>query len=687
MDNTNRTKWALLIGVNKYPKLPPDKQLDGCVNDVEVMAGLLQSHFGFPPGNITVIRDEQAHREGILTALDAFTSRVGIDDIVVVQYSGHGSQMTDREGDEPDGLDETIVPYDSGRAPYPNRDITDDEIHAWLVRVTEATPYITLIFDCCHSGTITRDAFGDKSRWLEPDTRPIAELPPSPVDFQTARARRRDIGPSGWLPLGDRYVLLAGCQDDESSYEHTVHQDGQTVQHGALTYFLSQELLKAEAGATYRDVFELASPLLTAAHPRQHPQMEGARDRAIFDVTDAKPMRFVKVTGRVDRQITLGGGAAHGLTVGSQWEIFPLGTKRITEKTRRLGLVEITAVRASTSDAKLVNEVEIGAVAVGGRAVEYAHFYGEMRLAVQISAAPGYETAVAGLEKLLKESDLLRLADLDQPADVRVYLVPLRQSAKNDDPVPQLDIVSQDTWAVVGSDGKLMMPVHAESEPNAALNLRDNLEKAVRYRQALALRNPNDGSPLKGMVEFTLIRQDGGGSWTVALPDDSSGQIIFQEGDRIACRIANRYKTPIYVSILDFGLSGGISQLYPPSGANEPLLPRKSIETGMRAGDEIELYLPDNFPYVPDPTDASPTGGTETFKLIAATQPIDLTVLLQESYKGIERGSTKGVASPLNQLLDMALTGYGTRDARRSQLAPDEEWTTVERPFFLRRKS
>ncbi|MCX6033044.1 MAG: caspase family protein [Chloroflexi bacterium] len=687
MDDTNRNKWALLIGVNKYPKLPPDKQLDGCVNDVEVMAGLLQSHFGFPSGNITVMRDEEAHREGILTALDAFTSRVGIDDIVVVQYSGHGSQMTDREGDEPDGLDETIVPYDSGRAPYPNRDITDDEIHAWLVRVTEATPYVTLIFDCCHSGTITRDAFGDKSRWLEPDTRPIAELPPSPVDFQAARARRRDIGPSGWLPLGDRYVLLAGCQDDESSYEHTVHQNGQTVQHGALTYFLSQELLKAEASATYRDVFELASPRLTAAHPRQHPQMEGARDRSIFGVTDAKPMRFVQVTGRTEKQITLGGGAAHGLTAGSQWEIFARGTKRITEKARRLGSVEITTVRATTSDAKLVNEVEIGAVDVGGRAVEYAHFYGEMRLAVQISAPPGYETAVDRLEKLFKESGLLRLADLNQPADARVYLVPPRESAKKDDPAPQLGVVNQATWAVVGSDGKLMMPVHAVSEANAALDLRDNLEKAVRYRQALALRNPNNGSPLKGMVEFTLKRQQTDGSWAVAEPDTASGQVIFQEGDRIACRIANRYKTPFYVSLLDFGLSGGISQLYPPSGANEPLLPGNSIETGLREGDEIELYLPDNFPYVPDPTDASTAGGTETFKLIAATQPIDLSLLSQESYRGITRESTKTVVSPLNQLLDMALTGYGTRDARRNQLPPDEEWTTVERSFILRRKS
>ena len=36
-------KWALLIGINKYPKLHPDKQLKGCVNDVNAIEKLLTS--------------------------------------------------------------------------------------------------------------------------------------------------------------------------------------------------------------------------------------------------------------------------------------------------------------------------------------------------------------------------------------------------------------------------------------------------------------------------------------------------------------------------------------------------------------------------------------------------------------------------------------------------------------------
>ena len=69
--------------------------------------------------------------------------------------------MTHREGDEADGMDETTVPFDSGRDLYPNRDITDDEIFAWLRKLSARTDNITLIFDSCHSGTIDRDPFGE----------------------------------------------------------------------------------------------------------------------------------------------------------------------------------------------------------------------------------------------------------------------------------------------------------------------------------------------------------------------------------------------------------------------------------------------------------------------------------------------------------------------------------------------
>ncbi len=118
------------------------------------------------------------------------------DDVVLFYYSGHGSQMSDREGDEPDFYDETIIPYDSGRMPHKNRDISDDEIYLWLRDLGQKTGNITLWFDCCNSGSLTRAAFGGATRSVPRDDRPPSQLPESPIPrsewASTQSGARRD---------------------------------------------------------------------------------------------------------------------------------------------------------------------------------------------------------------------------------------------------------------------------------------------------------------------------------------------------------------------------------------------------------------------------------------------------------------------------------------------------------------
>ncbi|HEY9246294.1 MAG TPA: caspase family protein, partial [Candidatus Methanoperedens sp.] len=542
MNNQNR--HALLIGINSYPNLPPQYKLDGCINDIELMAGILKNNFGFPESNITVLRDEEATRVGILGAFNALSGSIGENDIAVIYYSGHGSQMRDREGDEPDGWDETIVPYDSGRGSYPNRDISDDEIYLWLLQLTERTPYVTLIFDCCNSGTIARDVFSNKSRWVEPDLRPVEELPPSPVMTGMMKVKSRDIGPSGWLPLGERYVLIAGCKDNESSYEHNIVQDRRIVHHGALTYFLAQELAKAGPGATYRDIFECASVNVTVHHPHQHPQMEGRGDRELFGIRDIRTTRFVYVRQRTGDKIILGAGAAHGMTVHSKWAIYPQGIKQFDSQ--RIGLVEITGVGAVTSEARIAEETKNGIIAVNSRAVEEEHFYGEMRLEVEIQVPGIYQEHSDRLAERIRRSLLLSLVESGEMAEIRVYLLAKRTDARTGDPVPQLGNVDKPVWAAVGQDGKLIMPIHDINESGVVSILCDNLEKIARYRQAIVLKNPNEESLLNGKIDFSLRRQKAGGTWEAAEPDNDSGYVIFEEGERISCEIINNHDQAVY---------------------------------------------------------------------------------------------------------------------------------------------
>ncbi|MEC4811922.1 MAG: caspase family protein [Scytonema sp. PMC 1069.18] len=668
-------KWALLIGINKYKYMRP---LQGCINDVKLMAKILEENFGFPKDHITQLNDEQATYNGIKTAFQELFASVSTDNIVIIHYSGHGSRMTDREGDKPDGMDETIVPYDSGRYSHENRDIADDELYDWLLRLSEKTPYITLIFDSCHSGGIVRDSFGTSDRWVEPDTRPIQELPPSPVAATlVSRGENRDFGSSGWLPISERYVLIAGCSAEEKASEHLIQQGNGKIDYGALTYFLCQELCSAKSGITYRDVFERSSAQVTAKYPFQHPQMEGARDRELFNVHDIRPMRFLPIQQRrEDNRITLGGGAAHGLTVDSQWVIYPSGTQQITQETPRLGMVEITSISAVTSEAEIIEENDVGAIIPGSRAIETAHFYGEMRLRVDIQVPTDYKGAMNELVELISYSALLRQAQEGEVADARIYIIAPRTEVNEGVPVPQLRVITKPTWAVVGQNGQLIMPTHTVEEAGAVTLLHDNLEKIVRYQQALALKNPDLSSSLNDQVKFdlNLRRRTSDGTWVEAQPDYEGGLPVFEEGDRIEFEIVNLHHHPIYVSILDFGLTYAINPLYPVVGANQQFLPSKFINIGIRQGQQIELYLPNNFPYISPPNDHPLVRGTETFKLFATTHPADFSSILQG-------GLRRNYDTLLEQLLDMTLTGNGEREAR--PINQDEDWTTVERSFFL----
>jgi hypothetical protein len=640
-------KLALLIGINEYAYLDEAYQLNGCLNDVESMAKLLKENFGFPEGNIDLLRNEEATKKGIETAFKKLTKKVKKDDVVVIMYSGHGSQRRDRTGYQPSGCSDTIVPYDSGRKdPYENRDIADNEIYEWLIGLTKITPNITMIFDSCHSGTIARDTFGGKARFIKFDDRPAKEMKYSERSADSLRSLVREAGPSGWLPLSKKYVLLSGCMDDESSYEYKPVA-GSDVIHGALSYFLIQAITHADAGSTYRDIFEQVSASVTSTYPRQHPQLEGARDREIFDIHDLEPMQFVSIQSRDSETLMMDAGAAQGMTIGSKWAIFPPGTKKATEGVTSLGIAEIFEAASFASKAKIVKES--GAITEGCRAVEQTHYYGEMCLKVAIQVSSGYKERANKLEDLIYDVGFLRLIERNEYPDLVVYLLPPREKLKESDPVPQLSSIPRPIWAIVGLDGKLAMPVHEVDEPNVEQIIASNLKKAARYNYALRLTDSVTNNPLRGKVGFKVLREMKNGEWIEA-ESDAEGRPIYKEGDLIAFQVTNNFDLPLYINVLDFGLSGIVSLIYPPPGSKEPLASDKTFRFGTRVGEEMRLGFPEGLRIPKDPTDKERISCVEALKLFATTDPVDFSILLQpDGYRGVDNRKDIFLENTLSQ--------------------------------------
>ncbi len=134
------TKLALLVGINDYQHPEQVSPLAGSLNDVEDMRQVLIGKFEFPPENILVLKDSQATHAGIIDAIRThLIAKAQAGDIVVIHYSGHGSQMKDVTGKMISGLDETLVPYDSRDPEGKVFDISGAELHPLLVQLAAKT--------------------------------------------------------------------------------------------------------------------------------------------------------------------------------------------------------------------------------------------------------------------------------------------------------------------------------------------------------------------------------------------------------------------------------------------------------------------------------------------------------------------------------------------------------------------
>lgn len=651
----SRGGLALLIGINTYPRFEAKRQLGGCVNDIQIMKDALMRRFGFQEDRIHVLTNIEATRKAILRAFEDLVEQAAENENVIVHFSGHGSEKPDGpENDEPDGWDRTLVPCDSGRAPQPNLDITDDEIHAWLERLMKRTPYVTLIIDCCHSGTIIR---GRKVRVLPREERPING------GMTPARSEKvfRDawVGTKSFLREGEQCVLFSACRSNELAKE-LLAEDTQSVPHGALTYYLVQELLSPEfTGATCTEVFERVRPKLTGKLGDQHPQLEGERDRQFLGCKKIVPMPFVSVLSRQGDQVTLEAGAVNGIFQDARWLVYAPGTRELNDGALLLGSVGILTVGTATSEAKVVEESHAGAVIPGARAVE-----GFARLSVDLVAPPVHPKAEPMAEALGRSRLLCRSYPGGRP-QARVLL--LSPASPDSDLVRQVDL-TEDVWVVVDDRGLLMSwsaPARNDEAPKTVVAI---LERMARLRAVAAVSNP--GSPLSKLVDFSI------GRWTgveVVPPlRDENGEMLFHEGDRLVLDLHNRSERPLYVYVLDIGLTGRVAIVYPLPGSGETLESDQKIRVGLRASEDLTLRFPPGFERLPEAFQAA---ARETLKLIVSTSQAEFRLFLQEGQR--YRGS-----GPTGSLEEALATTFGS-GSPPGFLSGGEDWATLERTFRL----
>lgn len=275
-------KKALLVGINTYKYV---RSLKGCVRDVRNMADILMSFYGFQSDEIRTIVDESATRNTLMNRFDWLLDGSKEGDLLLFHFSGHGSQIPDRDGDElKDRLDEILCLHDMDFR-NPDSYLLDDDFNDIIDRLPKGV-FLTLCIDSCHSGTATRDIAYVTSE---------LEIPPAEMKIQPrfieppADIALRSYGrPMGIRRLGSKikedkkvagleiaakakHILLSGCKDDQTSADALINND----YNGAFTYNLCKTIRDMRGAITYQELVKKVQNSLKFNSFSQIPQLHG----------------------------------------------------------------------------------------------------------------------------------------------------------------------------------------------------------------------------------------------------------------------------------------------------------------------------------------------------------------------------------------------------------------------------
>ncbi len=198
--------WALIIGINEYVNLPPDKQLQAALPDAKAVADVLNKRYGFAKERMIELYDKQATRSEIIKRLRILAKTLGNKDNLMIYYAGHGEY--DKETQLGGWIPSDAVLDD------PSTFIGNEEVRSYLKAIKAR--HIYTVADSCFSESL----MGGK-------TRSIGQLS-EPAIKELYHDKSRLILTSGGLyPVPDKgkgnhstfaYYLLRILERNENKY-------------------------------------------------------------------------------------------------------------------------------------------------------------------------------------------------------------------------------------------------------------------------------------------------------------------------------------------------------------------------------------------------------------------------------------------------------------------------------------
>jgi hypothetical protein len=566
MSNTNSAsnRFAVLIGNNFYK----DKPLHGCVRDIDLIQQYLESNAApiqvrrltanTPVDTNSLQPNGEPESwptfENVVSCLKQVTLLSRAGDYVHIHYSGHGTRKRASSSYSNTSTGDLALVLLDGANVAKTRYLPGLELAQIVHTMVENGVNVTLILDCCFSGSVFRHDDRIGVRYLDYDPAVDATYPTSIAESQTttldsSSSRDASMLPN-WLINPDGYTILTACGPHEVAEELII--DGGERQ-GALSYFLLQALGKlGNLSISHQSIYHHLCSRFQASWPRQNPMFFGNRDLSFFGHPGASShVAFVPVFHTDDGSLRLRAGRAHGVSEDDEYALCPLNAQEDISGTHQGGYVKARVSRALA----VTSELELDKTTVNPQRV-------------------GTGWKARRLSSLSLPKIPIMLTDtVDNP---NLWLQATNPShsfqlfPRGADTLPflfKLDVNERREYEILNEyHGKICgLPTVPLDESGQAMNqVMTILDHLARFKQIEAIENTlSDGSCDK-LVDIQLSTSSG------ETPD--KGFLEVKHGEELLLVVQNKGDRPLYLHIYDLKPSWQIQNIL--RGEYQTLLPK-----------------------------------------------------------------------------------------------------------------
>src|SRR5690554_1105050 len=527
-------KHALIIAIGDYPSRTGWGKISS-KNDVPLITEALLGQ-GFADENIITLIDAQATKNGIIQAFEHLNGQLKKGDIVVVHYSGHGQQIFDDNGDEADGLDEALVPYDAF-ATYSHmyqgeNHIRDDQLEQIINQyrnLVGSEGQVLFIMDSCHSGSMTRGGVARggvgalvPSDWIDnkQEEKSASGL------FQATEKLAEDAAP---------FVMISGASASELNYEY----QGK----GSLSYAFAQAMARLEGGFTYRQLFANILSQMQVIAPRQNPVIEGDIGYELFGGNYVPQQNYFTVKKIVSPNVmTVPAGSLQGLFEGTTLLLMPSGSTA-ADPAKALGKGEVRSSKYNESTIVLESALENVQETDIWLFVDQLT-YGDMYVKLFLDPSVTRQDIRDGVRDYLEKNNLGEVVAEQHESDATMYF----ENGSHHLAVTNDLLPVEETTATRGKPevDELNHKIFRFAQGQYLKGLQmNNTAYAFSFRLIPANQDPEEGNS-----------EDDG-------EDDGQPLKVVPGQDEMWLEVTNNGTMPIYVSIVEINSQGQIASFFP----------------------------------------------------------------------------------------------------------------------------